>query len=216
MKQLSSTLILMLFMLHLSAQQLGVGFGGNISGIKYKSNGQKQSEIHGLPASNAKILLTIHHQNKKNSRKRNADRTYTLYSIGYAGARLNEKRSSISSNWMMHYLRLSMGVNRTLNYRKKVAPVFGLGISLNYLMTGQQEYGNEQFDLTSELRRTSTGITGRAGISYTASAENTINFLLGSTFGLTNIDRDLNESAKLTEWSLTAEALFRLKQKRRR
>ncbi|NBP67939.1 MAG: hypothetical protein EBU52_04275, partial [Cytophagia bacterium] len=143
------------------AQQIGFGLGTTIQNLSYtNSDGVKADQLTGLPA--AAISFSYLYALKTKSAFANS----MLAQLGYKGGHLKDEGSHLLTTWSMNFLSASAGFVSHHNSKRKTNPFFGAAIVTDVLISGTQNRGFEQYDLTDDLKILNLSAKIFTGLSY--------------------------------------------------
>lgn len=194
------------------AQQIGFGLGTTIQNLSYtNSDGVKADQLTGLPA--AAISFSYLHTLKTKSKA--AFSNSIMAQLGYKGGHLKDEGSHLLTTWSMNFLSASANFISQHNSKKRANPFFGVGIVNDVLISGTQNRGFEQYDLTDDLKVLNVGAKIFTGLSYKISNEANCSLELNYMRGFRNMEKSADQSALLHAWQLTATLYFQLKKQKK-
>jgi hypothetical protein len=183
-----------LVVIHASWGQSWVGMdaGGHQSNVYYENSaGDQDKSIKGVPATYASIYYMHELVSSGNSKKLYDMPDYLLtVEIGYKRAQSRDSDSNLLNRWTMDYFSTSVGVRHIVSTKKKIAPFIGAAISMDRLLSGVQQIGFEQYDLTDELSIFNLGLVGEGGLKYSINHDVLGTFGISYTYGLSDIEPD--------------------------
>ncbi len=87
---------------------------------------------------------------------------------------------------------------------------FGGGFVTDYLLSGTQNRGFNQYDLEEHLEPFNLSVTAEIGLSYDVSEEVYATIGLAYLRGLTNVEQDPGQKALIHGWRLSIALFFEL------
>jgi len=191
---------------------VGFSFGGNFSQIRFKnSDGAVNIDLQGLPGTTA----TIFYQRDiaKNKKVRYSATNLIGFELGYKSNRIQDNASGLLTIWNMHYLTGSLTFRHNSNSKRKANPFYGGGLVLDYLMSGTQNRGFNQFDITEDLKPLNLSLTLETGLKYHISDEVNASIRLAYLRGIANLEKDPGQQAYIHAWRLSIAIFFKLENK---
>jgi len=175
---------------------VGIDVGVNQSNVYYEnSNGEQDKMIKGVPASYASLYYMHELGNTKKSKKLYDMPDYLLtVEIGYKRAQSRDSDSNLLNKWTMDYFSSSIGVRHIVSTKKKIAPFIGAAFSMDWLLSGVQQIGFEQYDLTTELSQLNLGIVGEGGLKYSINHDVLGTFGVSYTYGISDLEQNEQRS----------------------
>lgn len=179
-----------------SRDWVGLGLGVNQSNLNFKNSAGEQDEsIKGVSAFYASFFYSYALGKKK--------RKTTLYDmpgnllmveIGYKRSQLQDSDNPTIKEWNLSHLSSSIGFRHKPRARNRVAPYFGLGLVMDYLLSSVQHLGVQQFDVKDELKDINLGIMGETGLYYSINYDVIGTLGLSYTHGLSDLESGLQQS----------------------
>lgn len=195
------------------AQHLGFSLGTNVQNLSYtNSDGVKSEQLVGLPA--AVISFSYLHTFNAKSKSKTIFNNSIALQLGYKGGQLKDKGSHLLTTWSMNFLSGSLNFVSQYGTKRKTNPFYGVGIVNDLLISGTQNRGFEQYDLTNDLKALNLSAKIFTGLSYRISDEASCSLELNYLHGLRNIERNQKQSALLHAWQLSATLFLQLKNKK--
>lgn len=207
--------IILLFSLHRTNAQrwVGVGIGANQSQLQYTNSlGIKDENLRGLPGVNASFFFLQRVSKKK--AKRFPPKTILSTEFGYKSIKIKDTKSSLLSTWSLQYLTGNIILRKHINSKHAVNAFYGGGLALDYLLSGSQTEGFEQFDLTEDLKRSNTSLTAEFGITYFQSHDSFSELKFSYLRGLSNLEKSNDQKALLSAFKISGSVFFELTNKR--
>lgn len=205
MKQVVITMLLIIPSIAF-AQQVGFSLGTTIQNLSYiNSDGVKSDQLKGLPAASISFSYLQALQAK------GSFANSVMAQVGYKGGHLKDKGSHLLTTWSMNFLSASAHFISQKKSKRKANPFFGAGIVSDFLMSGTQNRGFEQYDLTNDLKTLNLSAKILTGLSYTISKESSCSLDLSYMRGFRNMEKSAEQSALLHAWQLSATLFFQLK-----
>lgn len=195
------------------SQQLGFNLGTNLQNLAYEnSSGVKSAQLIGLPA--ATISFSYLHNLPGKGKSKGSWNNYLIAEVGYKGGQLKDKGSHLLTTWSMNFLSGSLNFVSQLNTKRKANPFFGAGIVSDLLISGTQNRGFEQYDLTNDLKSVNMSAKIFTGLLYHISDEASCAIQVNYLRGLLNIEKSQGQPALLHAWQLSATLFLELKSKK--
>jgi len=211
-------LLFFLVFYSLSAQaqnRVGFSFGGNFSQIRFiNSDDVVNKDLKGLPGTTATFFYQHDISNKK--KQKHAASNLAGFELGYKSNRLQNNASNLLTVWNMHYLTGSLTFRHNSNSKHKASPFYGGGLVVDYLMSGTQNRGFNQFDITEDLKPLNVSLTLETGLMYHISDEANASLRLAYLRGLANLEKDPGQQAYIHAWRLSIAVFFNLKKNNRK
>jgi hypothetical protein len=190
------------------AQQIGFGLGTTIQNLSYtNSDGVKADQLTGLPAA----AISFSYLQTLKTKSKAAFSNSIMVQLGYKGGYLKDEGSHLLTTWSMNFLSASAGFVSHHNSKRKTNPFFGAGIVTDALISGTQNRGFEQYDLTDDLKILNLSAKIFTGLSYKISNEANCSLELNYLRGFRNMEKSAEQSAMLHAWQLSATLFFQLK-----
>jgi hypothetical protein len=194
-------------------QQVGFSLGTNMQNLAYtNSAGVKSEQLVGLPA--ASISFSYMQRLQKKSRSKALQNNYLVLQAGYKTGQLKDKGSHLLTTWSMNFISGSLNFVSQHNTKRKTNPFYGAGVVNDLLISGTQNRGFEQYDLTNDLKSFNLSAKIFTGLSYRISDEANCSLELNYLRGLRNIEKSQGQSALLHAWQLSATLFLHLKNKK--
>lgn len=194
--------------------QSGIGFGagGNIGNVKFREGGKStEHELRSLPGS--VIAISYHLALAGGKTKKGKSAQHIVLDASYKSVSVKDNSSHLLTTWSFGFLSFAPNYQYTLVSKKRVTPFFSGGLAIDYLVNGMQSRGFEQYDLTNEIRRVNVSANVAAGLKYQVSENAHTSLHLGHLRGLRNLETDVNQTAYLHGWQLSAAIVFELHKK---
>jgi|GEM_PF-3031826 len=202
--------LLPVFSLPIYAQSwVGFSFGGNFSQVRFtNSDGVVNKNLKGLPGTTA----TVFYQRSISKEKKMYSATNLIgFELGYKSSRVQDKASSLLTIWNMHYLTNSLTFRHNSNSKRKANPFYGGGVVLDYLMSGTQNRGFNQFNITEDIKPLNVSVTVETGLNYHISDDANTTLRLAYLRGLANLEKDPSQQAYIHALRLSITLFFNLK-----
>ena len=169
----------------------GIGIGTHQSNVYYEnSNGDQDKSIKGVPASYVSLYYMHDFVSGGKQKKLYDMPDYLLVvEMGYKKAETRDSDSQTLSKWMMDYFSSALGVRHIISTGKRVAPFVGVAFSMDMLLSGVQQIGFEQYDLTEELEKQNFGIVGEGGVKYSINHDVLGTLRISYMQGLSNLEK---------------------------
>ena len=205
-------LLLIFYTLSVHAQRrVGFSIGGNYSDIRFKNSaGDVNENLKGLPGAS----ITAYYQFeilKRKTEKRFNPSNFLSPEIGYKSSQFSDKGSNVLTTWSLNYLSTGLAIKHYRNSKKTVNPFYGGGFITDFLISGVQSRGFEQYDLTENIKKINVSITAEAGLLYTISDNAHCSLSLAYLRGIYNLEKDPGQTAMIHAWKLSATVFFNLK-----
>lgn len=189
---------------------VGLGAGGNQNMIKYLDDeGVRDKGIQGVPS----VYVSAFVQRALGSPK-------AYYQAAYINAIVTEwgyKRGVVKNNNSSELDRTTLdNLSTTITFRHMrhskslVNLYFGGGVFADYLISGVQERGFEQFDLTEDFKKLNFGLVADAGITYWMSHEVYGTLGLSYAKGLRNLEKG-DQTLHINNIKIGIAVFFQLK-----
>lgn len=213
MKTFHVVLIAMLLLTigHACAQsKVSFSIGSNYSQVRFRNSaGDLNENLRGLPA--AKISLAYEHAlEKANARKEFDPSDHIGVSLGYKSGQFKDKASHVLTTWTTNYISVGVDYFHRTGSKKPIHFMYGGGLVNDFLTSGVQSRGFEQYDLSQDIRAKNFSAALHTGLFYRISDFSQCALKLSYLKGLTNIEKDENQTARLNAWQLSAVVFFDL------
>lgn len=194
---------------------VGLGIGASTSRLEFTgTDGIRNRDLAGLPG----VSTSFFYQQKvsKKNQKKFSSKTVLSTELGFKSARIKDRESSLLTTWSMQYLTGNLTLRRRVGSKHKVNSFYGVGLFTDYLLSGTQNKGFEQFDLTNDLRRRVAGVIAEFGLSYYHSDDSYSTLKLSYLHGISNLEKDPGQKAFLYVLKISASVFFEFNSKGKR
>jgi hypothetical protein len=213
MTRFKSVLIVLVFLTttHANAQsKVSFSIGGNYNQVRFRNSaGVLNENLRGLPAVNV-ALAYEHALEKIGSRSEFNPSNHVGVSLGYKSGQFKDKGSHVLTTWSTNYLSSSLGYFHRTGSKKPIHFMYGGGIVYDFLISGVQSRGFEQYDLSQDIKKANLSVAAHSGLFYRISDFSQCALKISYLKGLTNIEKDENQSARFNAWQLSAVVFFDL------
>jgi len=178
---------------------VGLGVGANQSNVYFENSmGEQDETIKGIPSSYVSLYYMHELGSSKKTKKLYDMPDYLMaIEIGYKRAQSRDSDSNTLNKWTMDYFSSTIGVRHIVSTEKKIAPFVGVGISMDWLLSGVQQIGFEQYDLTNELEKFNLGVVGEGGVKYSINHDVLGTLGVSYTYGLSDLEQN-DQKSKLS------------------
>lgn len=196
--------------------RVGFSIGGNYNTIRFKNSaGEVNDNLKGLPGA----AITMYYQVevlKSKIEKRFKPSNLLSVELGYKSGHFSDKGSQVLTTWSLNYLSTGLAFKHYRSSKKSVNPFYGGGFISDFLVSGVQSRGFEQYDLTDDIKKINLSITAEAGLLYTISDKSHCSLSLAYLRGLSNLEKDPGQKAMIHAWKLSAAVFFNLNNSNRK
>ncbi len=190
-----------------SQHAIGFSLGGNFSDVNFtNSNGISYKSLKSVPG----IITTVGYTQNLHYNKRRRSVHQIGLEAGYKSNNFKDKESSLITTWNMQFLSTAFIYRYYPDYRKRTGLLFGGGVMYDFLLSGTQTQGFNQFNITQELARSNFSLGLETGINYNISPEATTTLTLRYLRGLLNMEKDPGQKAYVHAFNITATIYFML------
>lgn len=174
------------------------------------SNGQKDEGLKGKTGFLASILFQRDWGQKPGYFR--AVKTYSLMTkLGYKKINMSSFDNGILSNWTMNYVSSSATFRYYRKYSESsINPFAGVGLGLDYLLSGVDQYDLTFYDLTDFMKRTNIGVVIEAGVTYPLTNKAYGSVELAYIHNINNLSLDDQQEMNVSTLELTVTLLFAL------
>ncbi|WP_436516592.1 hypothetical protein [Ekhidna sp. To15] len=197
-----------------SQNWVGLSIGGNQTFINFQdAAGQKNDALKGVPGFTA----SSHFQFPLSKIKNLSLNGSTVLNIegGYKSTKIVDINSSQQSSWTLRQLTSSMTIRKHLKSRSTLIPFYEMGGSVDYMLSGTQTLGFEQYDLDESLNTINISIQSGLGLQYEISYDANATILLGYLHGLSDIEKDQAQKAKLNGLRISIAIYFTIEKSKK-
>ena len=174
----------------------GLSIGVNQSSLDFRnSSGQKNEDLKGVPGFTASTHFIFPLSTIKNLSLSGA--TVLNTELMYKSSNIVDKGSSQQSTWALGHLGSSITLRKHFSSQSSLIPFYEIGAAYDYLLSGNQTIGFEQFNVKENLNPSNFSVQGGFGLLYNISYEANASLLLGYVHGLSDIEKEALQSAKL-------------------
>lgn len=207
-------LLNLLFAIVSAQSKVSFSIGGNYNQVRFRnSSGELNKDLRGLPA--VKVSLGYEHAlEKKNTQKGFGPSNHVGLSLGYKAGQFKDKSSHVLTTWALNYLSGSLEYFHRTSSKRPTHFMYGGGVVSDFLISGVQSRGFEQYDLGQDIRKNNISIAIHSGLFYKISDFSQCALKLSYLKGLTNVEKDQNQSAILNAWQLSAVVFFDLSKRK--
>ncbi len=192
--------------LHAQTKWIGLSTGGNLSSIRYRTSSDNlDKSLKGIPAFAASVEF----------RKIGASRTGFAALAGYRTATVKDGDAYVLTTYSLNHLTLGAFAEISTP-AKQISYSVGMGIVGDYLVHGMQSRGFEQFDLTTSLDRLNASVAVRGATHYNISDDAFCGVIISYSRGLTNMEKDQDQTAFMNSLTASISIHFRLGQNKKR
>lgn len=196
----------------ISQNWVGLGIGASTSKLMFTdTNGLRNRDLVSLPGASASFFY--HHRISKENWRRFSSTTVLSAETGFKSARIKDRESSLLTTWALQYLTGNLTIRRNVGSKHKVNMIYGAGLFADYLMSGSQSKGFEQFDLTNDLNRRAAGLITEFGVSYYQSDDSYSTLVLSYLHGMSNLEKDEGQVATLHLLNISVSVFFEFREK---
>jgi hypothetical protein len=107
---------------------------------------------------------------------------------------MRDSDSNTLKKWTMDYFLGLVGVRHIIRTDKKIAPFVGAAISMDWLLSGVQQIGFEQYDLMNELGKFNLGVVAEGGLKYSINYDVLGTLGLSYNYGLSDLEQNDQQS----------------------
>jgi hypothetical protein len=194
---------------------VGFSIGGNFNRIRFKnSEGVVNGNLKGLPGAAVAICYQSEILRSKTER-RYKPTNFLSVELGYKSGQFTDKGSQVLTTWSLNYLSTGLAFKHYRSSKKNVNPFYAGGFISDFLISGVQSRGFEQYDLTEDIKKINLSITAEAGLLYTISDKAHCSLSLAYLRGLSNLEKDSDQKAMIHAWKLSATVFFNLKKEQK-
>jgi hypothetical protein len=214
-KLLLTLTIVQLSISYATAQsRVSFAIGGNYNQVRFRnSNGNLNEDLRGLPAVN--VSLGYEHALEKVNTSNDSDPTNHIgLTLGYKSGQFKDKASHVLTTWTINYLSTSVDYFHRSGSKKPMHFMYGTGLVNDFLVSGVQSRGFEQYDLSQDLQKSNLSFALHSGLFYRISDFSQCALKVSYLKGLTNIEKDTSQSARLNAWQLSAIIFFDLSKRK--
>ncbi|MGL1886613.1 MAG: PorT family protein [Reichenbachiella sp.] len=210
MKKLIPILLFAFITLEANSQvSVGLGLGGNTTNARYKNGeGKLNANLNGMPGAyfSGVVQFNLGHEGSYFKNKRmNA----FVLGVGYKKGQIKDKESAILKTWQLDYIASELLFRHYIKSKKKVNPYFGGGLFADYVISGIQQEGMVQYDLTQDIKSINFGLEAEIGIDYWISHEAFGTLGFAYCHGLSNLEMS-DESLKIHTFKIGIAIFFSL------
>lgn len=193
---------------HSTFAQSRIGFsaGGNYTQVVYKnSSGERYNSLKGLPGFGVGAILESG-VGSKQSRFLSA----LQLKLGYKSSQFKDGQSNLLNTWSINSVSASTGFVLSRNARKTLNEFYGIEVIHDFMVSGIQNRGFIQYDLSDALKKYNMSVALTSGLNYTISDFSHCSLWISYSRGLSNLERDVNQTARFHAWMLSAAVYFSL------
>lgn len=190
------------------SKAIGLQVGSTLAGLKFRDANGIVTQLSPMPGLDAKVAFT--------QSLRGMQKVSWSMAIGYKSIQLRDRQTQVASRWSINAASYLATMNFSVVSKKRIRVNSGIGLESNLLFSAFQSRGFEQYVISDNIRKLNLSIAIDWAIEYQISNEAFCSIETSFFKGLTNLERDPSQTARLYGFTPSIAIHFMLNSNKRR